>query len=170
MSWFTSSGCFLGSWFYGSWPRRSPVHHHPGYGQHGSGQQRCKNAAWCVMYLQKGKGLSPLSYILERVHFDTVFRGAKKHSNDGNTAKKSIRHLVKAIRKKYDPDVPIIIASDAGFYDKKRFGISKSLKYSMFALARCKRTLRNGSNPSARKHFSLVFGSHVHRTVRADGG
>ena len=70
---------------------------------------------------KKVNGFHPFHISWNGYIIDTVFRGGKKHSNNGNTAKKAVTHIVKAIRKKYDPDVPIIITSDSGFYDKKLF-------------------------------------------------
>jgi len=46
---------------------------------------------------------------------------SRKHSNYGDTAQKTITHVVKQIRKHYSKDVPILLRCDSGFFDQKLF-------------------------------------------------
>jgi len=76
---------------------------------------------------KKCKGFQPLQLIWGRFVIDMVFRGGKKHSNNGNTVEKMVRHIVRKIRKKYRVDVPIIIKQDSGFFDQKLFEVYEEL-------------------------------------------
>ena len=77
---------------------------------------------------KKVKGFQPLQLTWEGLIIDAVFRGGSKHSNDGDTALKMVRHIVKFIRKYYGEEVPIIIRLDAGFFDQKLFNAFEELK------------------------------------------
>lgn len=74
------------------------------------------------------KGFQPLHLTWDRFIIDAVFRGGKKHSNHGDTVEKMIRHVVGLIRRCYDPEAPIILRSDAGFFDEKLFRVFEELQ------------------------------------------
>ncbi len=76
---------------------------------------------------KKCKGFQPLQLIWGRFIIDMVFRGGKKHSNNGDTAEKMVRHIVGKIRKKYRKDVPIILKLDSGFFDQDLFEVFEEL-------------------------------------------
>lgn len=76
---------------------------------------------------KRKKGFQPLQMNWGRLIVDAVFRGGDKHSNHGDTVQKMIRHMVKIIRKRYRPDVPIIIRMDSGFFDQKIFEVCEKL-------------------------------------------
>ena len=76
---------------------------------------------------KKCKGFQPLQLIWGRFIIDMVFRGGKKHSNHGDTAKKMVCHIVKKIRKSYRKDVPIILKLDSGFFDQDLFAVFEEL-------------------------------------------
>jgi hypothetical protein len=76
---------------------------------------------------KKRKGFQPLQLIWGRFIIDMVFRGGKKHSNNGDTAEKMVRHIVGKIRKTYRSDVPIIIKQDSGFFDQELFEVFEEL-------------------------------------------
>lgn len=76
---------------------------------------------------KKVKGFQPLQMTWNRFVVDAVFRGGKKHSNHGDTVAKMVKHIVDKIRKKYRPDIPIIIKSDSGFFDQKLFEVFEGL-------------------------------------------
>lgn len=73
------------------------------------------------------KGFQPLQMTWGRFVVDAVFRGGSKHSNNGQTAPRMIRHLVQLVRDKYRADVPIIVRSDSGFFDEKIFALCEGL-------------------------------------------
>ena len=76
---------------------------------------------------KKVKGFQPLQLNWKGYFVDAVFRGGKKHSNDGDTVQKMIIHTVKQIRKHYSKDVPIILRCDSGFFDQKLFRCFRGL-------------------------------------------
>lgn len=61
----------------------------------------------------------PFQTTFGRFVADALLRGGSKHSNDGETAIKTIQHLTKKIRKALGEEVPIIVRMDAGFCDRK---------------------------------------------------
>ena len=63
-----------------------------------------------------------------RLIVDAVFRGAAKHSNHGQTVSQMVRHMVSLIRKKYRPDVPIVLRMNTVFFDQKIFEICEGMK------------------------------------------
>ena len=77
---------------------------------------------------KKKKGFQPLQMNWGKLIVDAVFRVGDKHSNHGNTVQKMIRHMVAKIRKRYRPDVAIIIRMDSGFFDQKIFKVCEELK------------------------------------------
>ncbi len=70
---------------------------------------------------KKVKGFQPLQMTWGRFIIDAVFRGGDKHSNNGDTAEKMIRHVVRMIRTRYSETAPIIIRMDSGFFDQDLF-------------------------------------------------
>ena len=77
---------------------------------------------------KKVKGFQPLQLTWGRYVVDAVFRGGKKHSNQGETVDQMLVHAVEKIRKEYREDVPIIVRMDAGFYDDELFETCEWLK------------------------------------------
>jgi len=51
---------------------------------------------------------------------DALFRRGSDHSNHGHDFMKAMGRLVRAIRRFYG-DVPIIVATDGGFWDDQNF-------------------------------------------------
>jgi len=76
---------------------------------------------------KKVKGFQPLQVTWERFIVDAVFRSGAKHSNHGDTAEQTLRHLVAAIRRHYRADVPIVVRMDSGFFDQKLFAALEKL-------------------------------------------
>jgi len=70
---------------------------------------------------KKVLGFQPLQMTWGRYIIDAVFRGGNKHSNNGDSAVKMIRHVVRMIRSRYSRTVPIIIRMDSGFFDQDLF-------------------------------------------------
>ena len=66
-------------------------------------------------------GFQPLQMTWGRYIIDAVFRGGSKHSNNGDTVRQMILHVVRLIRKRYSQDIPIIFRMDSGFCDQKLF-------------------------------------------------
>jgi hypothetical protein len=70
---------------------------------------------------KKVLGFQPLQMTWGRYIIDAVFRGGDKHSLNGDSAPKMIRHVVRMIRTRYSKTVPIIIRMDSGFFDQELF-------------------------------------------------
>ncbi len=70
---------------------------------------------------KKRKGFQPLQLKWGPYVIDAVFRRGKKHSNHGKTVIRTMTHIVERIRREYDPDVPIVLTVDAGFFDQENF-------------------------------------------------
>jgi hypothetical protein len=85
---------------------------------------------------KKVKGFQPLQLTWGRLIVDAVFRGGSKHSNDGDTAVKMVKYIVKFIRKHYGAEVPIIIRLDAGFFDQDLFKAFEKLKIAYICSGR----------------------------------
>lgn len=66
-------------------------------------------------------GFQPLQLKWGAYVVDAVFRRGKKHSNHGKTVVRMMSHMVERIRREYDPDVPIVLTVDAGFFDQENF-------------------------------------------------
>lgn len=73
------------------------------------------------------KGFNGLKLTWEGMIVDAIFRSGEKHSNNGSAARQMIQRAVKAIRKGYDSEVPIIIHMDSGFMDQKIFKLCEKL-------------------------------------------
>jgi len=73
------------------------------------------------------KGFHPLQVTWDRFIIDAVFRGGKKHSNHSDTVEKTIRHLIRKIRRRYCPKVPIVIRLDSAFFDQKLLAVLEEL-------------------------------------------
>ncbi len=76
---------------------------------------------------KKVLGFQPLQMTWGRFIIDAVFRGGDKHSNNGDSAKQMIRHVVRMIRTRYSQTVPIIIRMDSGFFDQDLFAEMEKL-------------------------------------------
>ena len=70
---------------------------------------------------KKVKGFQPLQVYWNGYLIDAVFRGGKNHSNHSDTVVESLTYIIKRIRKEYRKDVPILVITDAGFYDEDNF-------------------------------------------------
>jgi len=73
------------------------------------------------------EGFHPFQVTWDRFVADALLRGGSKHSNDGETATKAIRHLTKKIRKALGEEVPIVVRMDAGFCDRKIYRACEEL-------------------------------------------
>jgi len=71
---------------------------------------------------KKKKGFQPLQISWGPYVADALFRKGSEHCNHGNDFVKAIGRLVKAIRRFYSPEVPIIVNTDSGFLDDANFG------------------------------------------------
>jgi hypothetical protein len=67
------------------------------------------------------KDFLPLQAIWKGKIVDAIFRGGKKHSNNGNSVVNMMRDLVQVIRLEYSESVTIIVRLDSGFFDEKIF-------------------------------------------------
>lgn len=75
-----------------------------------------------VTYKRK-KGFQPLHISWGPFLIDVLFRKGSAHSNHGTDYIDRVRAVVKLIRKRYSPQVPIMLCSDSGFFDQKAFDI-----------------------------------------------
>jgi len=73
-----------------------------------------------VTYKNK-RGFQPLQLTWGGKIVDALFRRGNAHSNHGNDVKKTMKEIVKLIRTRYSPDVPIVLTIDSGFMDEKNF-------------------------------------------------
>jgi hypothetical protein len=85
---------------------------------------------------KKVKGYQPLQVIWERKIIDALFRSGDKHSNYSDHVEKTIKQLVKLIRKRYKKDVVIVIKLDGGFFDQKLFQLMDELGVKFVASAK----------------------------------
>ncbi len=76
---------------------------------------------------KKVKGFAPLQMVYRRIISDAVFRAGHHHSNHKDSTEKMVAHMVGLIRRRYRPDVPIIIRQDAGYFDQKLFDLYEEL-------------------------------------------
>ena len=67
------------------------------------------------------KGYHPLHIIWNGFVVDALFRPGNHHSNHGSDFIRAVGRLVRAIRKRYSADVPIIVTMDSGFLDQAIF-------------------------------------------------
>jgi hypothetical protein len=72
---------------------------------------------------KKVKGFKPFFITWDRFIIDAVFRGGKKHCNNGDTVAQALRHVVAKIRSEYRADVAIVLRNDSGFFDQKLFKV-----------------------------------------------
>lgn len=75
----------------------------------------------CEPTYRNKKGYQPLGLKWDGFIVDSIFRKGSRHGNYKREAFEMIRKAVKLIRKNYKEDVPIIVTSDSGFFDKKNF-------------------------------------------------
>ena len=66
-------------------------------------------------------GFQPLQITWKGKIVDALFRRGSAHSNHGNDVKQMMTEIVKLIRTRYKPDVPILLTTDSGFMDEKNF-------------------------------------------------
>jgi len=92
---------------------------------------------------KKVKGFQPLQLTWGRYIVDAVFRGGKKHSNHGDTAAKTILHIVAKIRTGYRGDVPIVLLMDSGFFDQKLFELCERLEVGYVCGGRLSKDVKN---------------------------
>ncbi len=85
---------------------------------------------------KKVKGYQPLQVIRERKIIDAIFRSGDKHSNYSDHVEKTIKQLVKLIRKRYKSDAIIVIKVDGGFFDEKLFKLLDQLGVKFVASAK----------------------------------
>jgi hypothetical protein len=72
-------------------------------------------------------GFHPFQITWRRLVVDAVFRGGSKHSNEGKTAHRALRHLVPEIREVLGEEVPIVVRMDAGFFDQTLYATCEEL-------------------------------------------
>lgn len=77
---------------------------------------------------KKVRGFAPLQMTWGPYIIDAIFRSGEKHSNHDDETLTMIQGIVKLIREKYDPNVPIIIRMDSGFRDQKLFKAMEDLE------------------------------------------
>lgn len=70
---------------------------------------------------KKKKGFQPLHISWGPYLIDVLFRSGSKHSNHGKDLINCTTDIVKLIRKRYNPNIPIILVADSGFCDQKNF-------------------------------------------------
>ena len=95
---------------------------------------------------KKIKGFQPLEIYYKSCVIDSVFRGRDKHSNYKDTVVKSIHHIVSRIRKEYRADIPIILRSDAGFFDQKNFEAFEEMNIGYICGGRVYNDIREKAN------------------------
>ena len=66
------------------------------------------------------KGFQPLQVYWNGYLIDAVFRGGIS-INHSDTVMESLAHIIKRIRKEYRKDVPILVLTDAGFFNEDNF-------------------------------------------------
>jgi hypothetical protein len=66
-------------------------------------------------------GFQPLQLTWAGKIVGALFRRGSAHSNHGNDVKTLMTEIVKLIRTRYSPDVPIVLTTDSGFMDEKNF-------------------------------------------------
>lgn len=71
---------------------------------------------------KKKKGYQPLHISWGPFLIDVWFRSGSKHSNHGTDFQDAMCDIVELIRSRYNPDVPVIVVADSGFFDQKNFG------------------------------------------------
>lgn len=72
---------------------------------------------------KRKKGFQPLHISWGVFLVDVLFRNGSAHSNHGTDYTDRIRSIVKLIRKRYSPDVPIVVCGDSGFADQKAYQV-----------------------------------------------
>jgi len=73
---------------------------------------------------KKIKGYHPVLMYWGRMVINMAFHKGKEHHNTNNDFFNMVRKTIAKIRDEYNPKVPIIIVSDAGFYDQKYFKLA----------------------------------------------
>ena len=80
-----------------------------------------KKKEGCEPTYKKKKGFQPLHISWGPYLIDVLFRNGKAHSNHGTDYIDRVTAIVELIRKRYSPEVPIILCADSGFADQKAF-------------------------------------------------
>jgi hypothetical protein len=78
------------------------------------------------------KGYHPLFIYWGRIVVNMVFHEGKDSPNHNNDFFAALQDTINIIRKEYNKEVPIIVLSDAGFYDEKYFKIMDESKGLFF--------------------------------------
>jgi hypothetical protein len=100
------------------------------------------------------EGFQPFQVTWDRFVADALLRGGSKHSNDGETANKAIRHLTRKIRKALGEEVPIIVRMDAGFCDKKIYQTCEELGIGYLSSGRLLEEIREEAGRRAEGEWS----------------
>jgi len=103
---------------------------------------------------KKVNGFAPLHAIWNGVIIDAVFRGGKKHSNNGNTVDAMVRKLVKVIRKNIKTEIPIVFHIDSGFFDQKLFSMFDELGVGFVCSGKAYKDIRDKYNELGRDSFT----------------
>jgi hypothetical protein len=80
-----------------------------------------KKKEGCDVTYKKKKGFQPLHISWGSFLIDVLFRNGKAHSNHGTDYTDRVTAIVGLIRKRYSPEIPIILCADSGFADQKAF-------------------------------------------------
>ena len=75
----------------------------------------------CEPTYKRKKGFQPLHISWGPFLIDVMFRKGSAHSNHGTDYTDRVRSVVKLIRKRYSPEVPIVLCADSGFADQKAY-------------------------------------------------
>lgn len=73
-------------------------------------------------------GFAPLNLIWNHRIIDTTLFGGSRHSNSGDSVRKAVERIVRAIREKYNRDAKIIFHVDTGFFDQKLYQLFDELE------------------------------------------
>jgi len=75
----------------------------------------------CEPTYKRKKGFQPLHICWGPFLIDIMFRKGSAHSNHGTDYTDRVRSVVELIRKRYSPEVPIVLCADSGFADQKAY-------------------------------------------------
>lgn len=75
----------------------------------------------CEPTYKNKKGYQPLALKWDGFIIDSIFRKGSRHGNYEKEAFRMVERTVNLIRKNYKADIPVILTSDSGFFDKKNF-------------------------------------------------
>ena len=103
-------------------------------------------------------GFQPLQMTWGRYIIDAVFRGGSKHSNNGDSVRQMILHVVRLIRKRYSLDIPIIFRMDSGFCDQKLFEEMERLGVGYICAGTFHKDIKANIESLPEQAFSHYFG------------